>query len=65
MLLAEDDAAIVVGLVEARIEFEGAVIIRDGAIEIAFRLIGVAAIGEEVGLRRQPDRFGVIAIARS
>jgi len=59
-LLAIGGAAIVVGQRETRIERDRAVVIGNGAVEIAFVIVGIAAVGEEFGLRRQPDGFIVV-----
>jgi len=53
-------AAIVIGEVKTRIERDRAIIIGDGAIVIAFVIIGIATIGEKVGLRLEPDGFVIV-----
>ena len=60
VLLVVSSGAVVVSEIETGIERKRAVVIGDGAVEIALAIVGIAAVGEEVRLRRQPDRFVIV-----
>ncbi len=56
----EGRAPIVVSQVESRVERQSAIVIDNGPVEIALLVIGVAAVGQEIGLRLDADGFVVI-----
>ena len=59
-LVAPGRAAVVVGALEFRIEFQRGIVIHDGAVIILAGLLGVAAVGQEFRLGTDLDRFVVI-----
>src|SRR5258708_33639375 len=69
-LAAPCRAAVVVGALKLRIQFQCRIVVRNGAAVVLQRLIGVAAVGQEFCLGTNVDRLvvigdcaGVIAIA--
>src|SRR5262249_37325098 len=58
--LLVEHGAIIVGLLESRIEAERGVVIVERRAEFALELVGVAAVGEKVGPLLHPDRLVVV-----
>ena len=53
-------AAVVIGALKLRIQFQSRIVIRDRAVIVLDRLIGVPTVGEEARLRADLDRFVVV-----
>ncbi len=59
-LLSPRRTAVVPGALIFRIQFQRRIVVRDGTIVVALRLVGVAAVGQKFRLGTKLDRFIII-----